>query len=368
MNWEKIWTWGGRMTAKVYLLRTKDSMTVEEQAIAMRRIYEESGAASVIAPRDFVAIKLHVGEKSNTTHVKPDLIRELVKKVNDVKGMPFLTETSTLYKGERENAVKHIMHAHRHGFGIENVGAPFIMADGLTGTAEQEVVIEGELHQSVKVAREVTNADAMLVVSHPTGHPAAGLGACIKNLGMGLASRMGKMRQHSAMLPEVLTNKCRFCKKCIQWCPEGSIIEKGKRAFIVQERCIGCGECLAVCRFDAVKYDWEQESGFLQKSMAEHAYGALQGKDGKCFFFNVAIDMTKDCDCFGVKQTKMIPDIGIFASSDPVAIDKATLDLTTAAHGKSIAEMAYAEHNALIQIEHAANIGMGSMEYELIEI
>jgi len=229
-------------------------------------------------------------------------------------------------------------------------------------------VIDGELHQSVKVAQEVMNADALLVVSHPTGHPAAGLGGCIKNIGMGLASRMGKMRQHAAMLPEIIVDKCKFCKKCIQWCPEGTIVEKGGRAFIVKERCIGCGECLAVCRFDAVKYDWGRESGFLQKSMAEHACGVLQGKQGKCFFFNVAIDMTKDCDCFNVNQTKMIPDIGILASSDPVAIDKATLDLTAAAHGKNLAQMSYAHHNAMLQIEHAAKLGMGTLEYELIEI
>jgi uncharacterized protein len=356
------------MTTKVYLLRTKDSLPVGEQALAMRRIYEASSAASVIAPHDFVAIKLHVGEKNNTTYVKPALVRELVQKVDQVGGVPFLTETSTLYKGERENAVKHIMHAHRHGFGIENIGAPFIMADGLNGIAEQEVMIDGELHQSVKIAQEIMSADALLVVSHPTGHIAAGLGASIKNIGMGLASRMGKMRQHAAMLPEIMAAKCKFCKKCMQWCPEGAILEKGGRASIVTDRCIGCGECLAVCRFDAVKYDWGRESGYLQKSMAEHACGVLQGKQGKCFFFNVAIDMTQDCDCSNENQTKLIPDIGILASSDPVAIDKATLDLTAAAHGKTLAEMSYAHHNALIQIEHAAKLGMGTLEYELIEI
>ncbi len=356
------------MKAKVYLIKTRDGASVEEQAEAMRKIYEASGAENVIDARDFVAIKLHVGEKSNTTYVKPAIIRELVDKVKEKRGLPFLTETSTLYKGERENAVKHILHAHRHGFGIDNVGAPFIMADGLQGNSEQEVVIEGELHQSVKVAREILTTDALLVVSHPTGHVAAGLGACIKNLGMGLASRMGKMRQHSAMLPEIITTKCKFCKKCIQWCPEGAIIEVEGKAFIVAERCIGCGECLAVCRFDAVKYDWGRESGYMQRSMAEHAFGALQGKTGKCFFFNVLIDMTKDCDCFNVKQTKMGPDIGILASADPVAVDKATLDLTSAAYGKTIAEISYSHHDALIQIEHAAKIGMGSMDYDLITI
>ncbi len=354
--------------AKVYFMPVTDGLAENKQAAAMKKIFEKSGAAHIISQNDFVAIKLHVGEKKNITYVKPGLIRQLVEKVQDQGGQAFLTETSTLYKGERENAVKHIMHAHRHGFGIENIGAPFIMADGLAGNTEFEVVINGILHSSVKVAREVMTADALLVVSHPTGHIAAGLGACIKNLGMGLASRMGKMRQHSAMLPQVSAEKCRYCQKCIKWCPKAAIIEKDGKAFIGTEKCIGCGECLAVCRYDAVEYDWNAESGFMQKSMAEHAYGAVKDKRDKCFYFNVMIDMTKDCDCFNVEQHKLIPDIGILASADPVAIDMATLDLTARAHGKTLAEMSYSHHNAMIQIEHAAKIGMGSIEYELVTI
>ncbi|WP_425057854.1 hypothetical protein SCACP_24200 [Sporomusa carbonis] len=356
------------MPANVYFIPVTDALPPTEQAQAMAKIFEYSGAAQVVGRNDFVAIKVHVGEKKNTTHVRPELVKEVVQKAKALGGQPFLTETSTLYKGERENAVKHIMHAHNHGFGIENVGAPFIMADGLAGNTEYEVTIDGELHKSVKVAREILSADSLLVVSHPTGHIAAGLGACIKNLGMGLASRMGKMRQHSAMLPEVADKTCQFCQKCIKWCPQGAIVEKGGKAYIVSEKCIGCGECLAVCRFDAVKYDWNAESGYMQRSMAEHAYGAVIGKPGKCFYFNVLIDMTKDCDCFNVKQSKLIPDIGILASSDPVAIDKATLDLTAKAHGKTLAEMSYAHHDAMIQIGHAAKIGMGLLDYQLITV
>lgn len=356
------------MKAKVYFVPVVDGLTIEEQAAAMAKAYELSQSDEAVAKNDFVAIKLHVGERKNTTHVKPALIRQLVDKVQAKGGQAFLTETSTLYKGERENAVRHILHAHRHGFGIDQVGAPFIMADGLAGNTEYEVTVNGELHESVKVAREIVAADAILVVSHPTGHVAAGLGACIKNLGMGLSSRMGKMRQHSAMLPEIISDACKYCQKCLKWCPENAIVEQNGKAYITSEKCIGCGECLAVCRFDAVKYDWNAESGYMQRSMAEHAYGVVKEKQGKIMCFNVLIDMTKDCDCFSVKQTKMIADIGILVSSDPVAVDMATLDLTAKAHGKTLAEMAYAHHDALIQVEHAAKIGMGTMEYELITV
>lgn len=180
------------MSVNVYYIPLADGLPVGEQVSAMARIFAASGASKIISTNDFVAIKLHVGEKKNTTHVKPEVVRVLVQEAKALGGRPFLTETSTLYKGERENAVKHILHAHNHGFSIDNVGAPFVMADGLAGNTEHEVEINGELHKSVKVAREVLSADSLLVVSHPTGHPAAGLGACIKNIGMGLASRMGK--------------------------------------------------------------------------------------------------------------------------------------------------------------------------------
>lgn len=356
------------MSAKVYFLPVDNGISLQQQIDAMKIIYQAAGADHIFDAQDFVAIKLHVGEKKNTTHIKPELIRVLVERVQVKGGLAFLTETSTLYKGERENAVKHLLHAHKHGFGISEVGAPFIMSDGLTGTSEQEVIISGQLHERVKVAREVVSADALFVVSHPTGHVAAGLGACLKNLGMGLASRMGKMRQHSSMAPEIKEKTCKYCQKCIQWCPESAIIEKNGKAYIDNERCIGCGECLAVCRFDAVRTDWNAESGYMQKSMAEHAYGAIKNKLGKCFFFNVLIDMTKDCDCYSIDQKKFIPDIGILASTDPVAIDKATLDLTAQVNGKTLAELAYQHHNANIQINHAAKIGMGSLHYELITV
>lgn len=356
------------MASQVYFIATPDGVDVGRQAVAIKNIYKASGAADIIRKQDFVAIKIHVGEKHNTTHVKPELIKEIVTKVKGKGGLPFLTETATLYKGERDNAIKHLLHAYNHGFSIENIGAPFIMADGLAGNTEHEIQIHAEMHDSVKVAREVLMADALLVVSHPTGHPGSGLGGCIKNLGMGLASRMGKMRQHSTIIPEIKPNTCTFCQKCIQWCPVETIVERESKAFIIQENCIGCGECLAVCRFGAVSFNWGIGSKDLQKSMAEHAYGVVKDKPGKCFYFNVLIDMTKGCDCYNTTQKKCIPDIGILASRDPVAIDMATLDLTKRFNQKTLAHIAVAHVDPLIQLQHAEKIGMGSLTYELVEI
>ena len=355
------------MKSKVYFIPIRDSAAVAEQAEKMKKIVDFSKVENIVSAEDFVGIKFHVGEGENKTRVAPELIKVVVDKVKEKKGQAFLTETSTLYKGERENAVKHIMHAYKQGFGIESVGAPFVMADGLLGNTEHEVEINGELNKTVKIAKEVVNTDAMVVISHPTGHIITGVGACIKNLGMGFASRQGKMRQHSQMKPTIKKD-CRFCKKCISWCPEVAISEKNNKAYIDSNKCIGCGECIAVCNFDAVTYDYDNDSEFVQKSMAEYAYGAVKDKKEKMFYFNVMINMTKECDCYGPLQPKIIPDIGILASSDPVAIDKATLDLTCEANGENLGKISFSYHDPFIQIKHAEKLGMGSSEYELIEI
>jgi len=357
------------LSAKVYLYRLANNVSAVQQASALSRLYDAAAAETVVADKDFVAIKLHVGEGTNVTRIKPALIRALAEHIKTAGGLPFLTETSTLYKGERHNAVQHLMQAHRQGFGIENIGVPFIMADGLLGNTEYEVAIPGEVHQTVNVAKEVKSADVLFVVSHATGCISTGLAACIKNLGMGLASRKGKRRQHSAVLPVVDAALCANCHKCSKWCPADAIVEKSGKALIVAEKCIGCGECIATCRFDAVKYDFGADQGYLQKSMAEHAYGAVIDKPGKCFYFNVLTDMTQHCDCL-VKcpDEKFIPDLGILASVDPVAIDQATEDLTAAAYGNPLGKLAFPEKNSAIQLEHAEKIGMGSRNYELIEI
>ena len=354
--------------SQVFYASLPDNPATDQQVAAVKKLITAIKLREMIVPDDFVAIKLHVGEANNTTHVKPELIKAIVDEAHSKSGNVFLTETSTLYKGERENAVKHLLHAHKHGFGIERIGAPFIMADGLTGNSEIEVAIDGIHDRTVKIAREIALADVLIVVSHPTGHLQTGLGACLKNLGMGLASRAGKLRQHSAIMPEVITARCRFCKKCLNWCPEAAIVESGQKAFILRDKCVGCGECLTVCRYDAIKYDWGTESELLQQRMAEHAYGVVKGKEGKCIYLNVLVNMTGDCDCYDTDQSKIIPDLGILISKDPVAIDKATLDLTREANSKSLAEISYPELDPLHQLEHGVKLGMGSLEYELINV
>lgn len=356
------------MGSKVFAAWLTDGAPVSAQAEALGRALTATGFIKLLAKRDLVAIKLHVGEKNNTTHVKPELAAEAVRQLKKVKTEPFLTDTSTLYRGQRENAVRHALHAHAHGFTVAAVGAPFLPLDGLAGTHEREVVVDGEISKSVKVAGEVFLADALLVLTHATGHIEAGIGAAIKNVGMGLSSRSGKMRQHSSIDPQVEKDKCTNCGKCRKWCPESAIEEREKVSFIVRKKCIGCGECIAVCRFGAVKFNYAKGSDFLQKAMAEHAAGVIRHFGAKAVYINVLADMTTDCDCFDTNQKKAVPDIGVIASTDVVALDQATLDLTAKATGQSLAAISHPRIIPDIQIAHAEKLGLGSRKYELVEV
>jgi uncharacterized Fe-S center protein len=356
------------MTSEVYYAALPERSNLQDRSAALRKLLGRIPLEGVIARNDRTAVKVHVGEKNNRTHLSPVVVRVVVEQLKALGAVPFLTETSTLYKGQRSNAIDHLCHAFAHGFTYEATGAPFIMADGLFGNTEIEVKIPGRLFSTVNIAREVVFADSLVAVSHATGHIEMGLGACLKNLGMGLASRMGKLRQHSSIKPRVDREACTFCMKCLRWCPADAIVEHDGKALIVEQRCIGCGECLAVCRFDAVQYNWGTESAELQRRVAEHALGAVVDKRDKCLFINFLCDMTRDCDCLNLAQEPLLPDVGIVAGLDPVAVDQATLDLTRESTGMSLAEKARPALDATVQLEHAELIGLGSRHYELIRL
>ena len=347
------------MAEKVYFVPLKGA-DQNARAEATKRIFDEAHVAAKIEKREYVALKVHVGDENNVTAIPPEVCVPLVAAIKEKGALPFLTETSTLYKGVRMNAVTHIQHAVARGFTIDKVGAPFIMADGLAGDNEISVKIDGELFQEVSVAREARMADFLLVVSHMTGHMVAGFGATIKNLGMGLASRKGKLRQHSSMKPEVIADSCVFCQKCLKWCPTEAISEQGGKALIDSDACIGCGECLAVCRFGAIKYNWGADSVWMQKAMAEHALGVVVDK--KAFYINDCCTMTKECDCLPVKQDVFIEDLGILGSFSPVALDQAAIDMT------DLSQKSYPNLNGNAQLEHAEKIGLGSRQYELVTL
>ena len=356
------------MKKEVFFIELSENSKLEERVAATRNIISFMKFENYVTKKDKVAIKLHVGEKNNTTHISPEVIKAIVDEVKKKGGYPFLTETSTLYHGSRSNAIEHLVLAHEYGFTFDKTGAPFIMADGLLGNTEMEVSIPGILFKKVNIAREIMMTDSLILISHPTGHLVTGMAGAIKNLGMGFASRKGKLKQHSSIKPFIKSKLCNFCEQCFKYCPVDAIIEKDGKAFILTEKCIGCGECITVCNSDAAKYNWGKESAELQKSMAEYALGAIIQKRQKCIYLNILANMTKLCDCMDVNQKRMINDIGILGSDDPVALDQATLDLTKIHNKKDLGEMSFPELDPLIQLEHAEKIGLGSRKYQLIKV
>lgn len=357
------------MASKVYFIN--GSISEGEKAVSekARKLFKVAGFARCFKENDFTAVKIHVGEDGNNTFIPAPCIKGLIEELLALKTKPFLTDTSTLYAGKRHNAIDHAVLASKHGFDVAGLGIPFISPDGLFGTAETAVEINAELNKEVFIASDIVRCQSILSIAHFTGHVATCAGATIKTLGMGCASRKGKMRQHSALQPSV-SDDCTGCGECFKHCPAGAITLSDLKAHIEQEKCIGCAECVAVCRFGAVEYDWEQENETLQRSIAEHALGTLKGKENKAAFFNFVMSVTKDCDCFdSPNMRKIVDDIGIIASIDPVAVDRAAIDLVEKKAGKKLPKLLENDKlDARYQIEHAERIGLGSAKYSLIEI
>ncbi len=357
------------MSSKVYLIAA--SIDDGERAISdkARRLFKAAGFARCFKKNDFAAIKIHVGEKGNNTYLKAPCIKGLVDELLSLKTKPFLTDTCTLYTGQRHNAVDHTILAAEHGFSLAGLGIPFIISDGMVGLSETAVEIDKELNKEVFIASELARCQSLLSVAHFTGHCAACLGATLKTLGMGCASKKGKMKQHAALTLYV-GDGCTACGECVQHCPADAITLERVKAHINQDKCISCAECLAVCRFRAVKCNWGQESEILQNSIAEYAMGVLKGKENRAAFFNFIISVTADCDCMDrPNMRKIVPDIGIMASTDPVAVDKAALDLVEKTSKRTLGKLLRNDKlDPRHQIEHAERIGLGSSDYELVEI
>ncbi len=356
-------------TNKVYFVSLNDEEPAASQAEKTCRLFDATGFGEQLTANDITAIKTHFGEAGNLGFVKPPCLKAIVDKVKAAGGAPFLAETSTLYNGRRKNAIDHILLAREHGFTPESTGAPIIICDGLIGRNELEIKIKGKHYQKVSLAADIISSQALVAVSHMTGHMASGFGAAIKNLGMGCASRKGKMKQHSDIKPTVDQDKCTACGVCVRWCPVDDAIKLGAKAEINHTVCIGCGECLAVCHFDAVQFSWGEANKILQEKMAEHALGVVQNKENKVLFYNYLNHLTKDCDCMETpKEGPILPNVGILASTDPVAIDQASVDLIKSKTGEDLVGKAYPEVECEHQLAHGEKIGLGSRKYELIAI
>lgn len=352
------------MCSKVYFIPANCKEEDEKIAKKTKKIFLKLGLDQKIDQNSLVGLKIHFGEEGNQGYIEPPWLIDLIQFLKKKTSTLFLTDTSTLYTGKRSNAVHHHHLAWKHGFRLKKLGIPVIFSDGLIGRDDEEIEVNLSRVKKARIARGFVDADSLICLSHFTGHVLTGFGAALKNMGMGCASRAGKLDQHSDVHPRVDSTKCKICSLCFDVCPTEAIVEKDQSAFIIDEKCIGCGECLVVCRLGAIKTRWDPDNSRVQEKMVEYAYTATKLFKEKIGFINFLLKITQDCDCMSKKGNIITKDIGIVASLDPVAVDKASVDLIMTQEGKDVLKEVIGVDWS-VQLQHAQDIGMGSTEYEL---
>ena len=349
----------------------------DDIASRLEALLDRSGLADVFSTGELVAVKMHFGESRVTGHVRPRFARRLVGWIRKNGGSPFLTDTNTLYRGARADTVSHARAAAEHGFTFQSVGAPVVIAGGLRGTTQTVVQFGGELVPEAPIAPEFIKTDSLVSLAHFKGHEVTGFGGTLKNLGMGCASRAGKLDMHSTTRPYVRPT-CIACGVCASWCPEDAI-SVGERAEIDDSKCIGCAECIAVCPEKAVSIRWNESTDTCQMKMVEYAGAVLASKKGRAGFVNFITDVHPVCDCYGTEKVPIVGDIGVLVALDPVAIDQAAYDLVNEATPVSGLSDGYVvgsdkfrdlhpDVDPTVQLRHAEKLGLGTRDYELVEL
>lgn len=345
------------------------------------RLIRRAGIDQIDFRQKFAAIKIHFGEPGNLSFLRPNFARTVASAVESLGGLPFLTDCNTLYVGRRKHALEHLAAAQENGFWPASAGCQILIADGLKGTDDVEVPVEGgEYCKTAFIGRAIMDADILISLTHFKGHELTGFGGAIKNIGMGGGSRAGKMQMHNEGKPQVDAEKCRACGVCFRYCAQSAISYGADgRARIDHGKCVGCGRCIGVCNFDAIDNASGTDVDVLNCKMAEYTKAAIGGRPH--FHISIVNQVSPYCDCHGENDAAVIPDIGMFASFDPVALDKACIDAVNAAPviGTSVLgekQAAHGDHFTAVhprtnwrsQIAHAEKIGLGSGDYELVTI
>lgn len=347
----------------------------------LEKLLETAGLSEIVSKRDLVAVKIHFGEMGNTAFIRPVFLRKIVESIKATGGTPFLTDANTLYAGTRSDAPHHLITATQNGFAYSVVEAPLVIADGLRGKSETTVEINRKHFKEVYIGSEIAQADSIVSVAHFKCHELSGFGGTIKNLGMGCASRRGKMAQHSTVSPAVKKKKCIGCGDCVEHCSQQAISLVEEKAIIDPEKCIGCGECMLICANSAIQIEWNQTIPVFLEKMVEYTMGVLKDKEGKALFVNFITDISPACDCYPYNDAPIVRNIGIAASKDPVAIDQASVDLVNSEQslpgsclksflgpGEDKIKAVYPGVDWPIQLDYAEKIGIGSRSYEIIEV
>ena len=372
--------------AKVYFTDFRTKANGDGLPTKLKKLIKKAGLANLDLDGKFVAIKMHFGELGNISYLRPNYARAVVDVVKELGGKPFLTDCNTLYPGSRKNALEHLYCAWENGFTPLTVGCPILIGDGLKGTDEVEIPVEGgEYVEKAKIGRAVMDADIFISLNHFKGHENAGFGGAIKNIGMGCGSRAGKCEQHISGQPTISEKRCRGCKKCMDLCANNGLIfnEETKKMSVDKEHCLGCGRCIGACNFDAISFEDFHAPKLLNCKMAEYAKAVLAGRPH--FHISLIVDVSPNCDCHCENDAPILPNIGMFVSKDPLALDQACVDACMAATplpGSQLYDRMqrpdfhdYHDHfkNSTPEsewkscLEHAEKIGLGTRVYELIK-
>lgn len=363
--------------AKVYFtdFHATPEMTLPQK---LRRLVKKAGIDELPVKGHFTAIKIHFGEPGNLAYLRPNYAKVIVDIVKENGGKVFLTDCNTLYVGGRKNALDHLDSAYTNGYNPFTTGCHIIIADGLKGLDEEKVPIEGgEYVEEAKIGQAVMDADVFISLTHFKCHENTGFGGTFKNIGMGCGSRAGKMEMHSAGKPHVQQELCVGCGMCQRNCAHSAITITNHKASIDHNRCVGCGRCIGACPKDAVAAAGDEVNDILNKKMVEYAAAILRNKP--CFHISLICDVSPFCDCHAENDVPIIPDVGMLASFDPVALDSACADLCNAQpampgcriDGNADEDHFHAAHpttNWHSLIEHAEKMGLGTSQYELIRI
>lgn len=369
------------MKSKVYFtdFQTRPGNNMYDK---LDRLLERSGLENLDLTDKMVALKIHFGEPGNLAYIRPNYVARIVKKVREMGGYPFLTDCNTLYYGKRANAVDHLQAAMENGFNRIAVGCDVIIADGLTGSDAEEIPVNLDYVEYAKIGSVIADSDAIISINHFKGHEQTGFGGALKNIGMGCGSRKGKLEMHSSSKPKMVEENCVACGMCIKNCPETAIAYNDRhKAAIDYEKCIGCGQCVASCHYGAARAIYDESVEILSKKMAEYAFAVLQGKQH--FHINFIMNVSPDCDCANFHDRAIVPDIGIAASVDPVAIDRASVELVNAAPAIKDSQLfdkkpfeepddkfvhVHPDVHWRDCLEHAEKIKLGTQKYSLVGI
>ena len=366
------------MTAKVYFIDFRANMQKNMMA-KLEELLEASGLSRVVAERDLTAVKIHFGEMGNVAFIRPIYVRRIIAAIKEAGGVPFLTDANTLYAGTRSDAPNHLTTAIQNGFAYAVVEAPLVIADGLRGKSETSVDVYGKHFESVYIGKEIVEADTFISVAHFKGHELSGFGGAIKNTGMGAASRKGKLAMHSTVSPQVNAENCIGCEECVEHCSQQALSVVDEIAVVDDKSCIGCGECILICPNEAIEISWDQEVPTFLEGMVEYTAGVVKAKAGKCLFINFITDVSPACDCYPANDAPIVKNIGVVASTDPIALDQASVDLVNAEPGLANTQLKentepggdkfkilYPKVEWPIQLAYGEKLGLGTRQYELV--